>query len=180
MHCIGAVNTHGTPVSSMHCTGTGLTRATLPSGWSARRLPTSAARLGASVRRPRLGVAHPAHICAGTERLAACCMVAAGSASDGREWHDEACAAARTLSAGESLPPHPPPPLPPPAPSPPRSTPSTAVSRRLLRSCIGAVSTQCVCLAAAWDRCIGPLHRCRRENSECAYLGGCCVCALHA
>ena len=105
MHCISAVNTHGTPVSSMHCTGTGLTRATLPSGWSARRLPTSAARLGASVRRPRLGVAHPAHICTGTERLAACCMVAAGSASDGRAWHDGASSAARTLSAGVRSPP---------------------------------------------------------------------------
>ena len=160
MHCISAVNTHGTPVSSMHCTGTGLTRATLPSGWSARRLPTSAARLGASVRRPRLGVAHPAHICTGTERLAACCMVAAGSASDGRAWHDEACAAARTFCSCESLYPSP--------PFPPRSTPSTAAIRRLLRSCIGAVSTQCVRLAAARDRCIGPLHRCRREYSECA------------
>jgi hypothetical protein len=39
MHCISAVNTHGTPVSSMQCTGTGLTRATLPQGWSARPHP---------------------------------------------------------------------------------------------------------------------------------------------
>jgi hypothetical protein len=83
MHCITAVNSHGTPVSTMHCTGTVplLPHVHRDLVW-ARPIP-----LGNHLHRDwahpcshlHKGLAHPARICNGTERSAACCWLQQGA-----------------------------------------------------------------------------------------------------